>query len=87
MTDLVITTVAAGAVLGAGVLAALDSLPVLQDALVGAGAGALVAKLLVRRRERKEVELPARRVREIEAAWIGLLGGAGALISVAVELL
>ena len=79
MTDLVITTVAAGAVLGAGVLAALDSLPVLQDALV--------AKLLVRRRERKEVELPARRVREIEAAWIGLLGGAGALISVAVELL
>ena len=45
----------------------------LQDALVGAGAGALVAKLLVRRRERKEVELPARRVREIEAAWIGLL--------------
>lgn len=51
-------------------LAVLEAVPVLQDAFIGAGTGALVARLAIRRLERRHGELPARRVRQIETAWI-----------------
>ena len=87
MNDLLSTLAALLTVLAASVLAVFDALPVLQDALIGAGAGAIVAKLLVRRRERAGAELSARRIRQIEAAWLTALGGVGGLISLIVELL
>lgn len=53
----------------ASALAVLDKLPLLADALIGAGAGVLIGKLLTYRLERRSGELPAPRVRQIETAW------------------
>lgn len=71
---------------GAAVAAILASIPVVQELLAGAGIGALVAKLLTRRLERRRgSELPGPRIRQIDAAWItfGALTGAlvGALLA------
>ncbi len=56
-------------VTAAGALAVLDKLPLLTDALIGAGAGVIVGKLLTYRLERRHGELPAARVRQIEWVW------------------
>jgi hypothetical protein len=56
-------------VTAAGVLAVLDQFPLLTDAMIGAGAGVLVGKLLVYRLERRRGELPAPRVRQLEWTW------------------
>jgi len=56
----------------AGLLAALESVPGLSDALIGLGIGTVVGKLTVRRLERRHGELPAARIRHIETVWIGV---------------
>jgi len=56
-------------VAAAGVLAALDQLPLLTDAVIGAAAGVVVAKLLVGRLERRHGELAAPRVRQLGLRW------------------
>jgi len=81
MTQLISDVLSAVALLTAGVLAVLEAVPVLQDAFIGAGTGALVARLAIRRLERRHGELPARRVRQIETAWIVGLAALGAVIS------
>ena len=40
--------------------------------MIGAGAGALAGKFIVRRLERRGDELPAARVRQLEWTWTGL---------------
>ena len=57
----------------------LDKLPLLTDALIGAGAGVLVGKLLIQRLERRGGELPAPRVRQLEWTWT-LVGVALAVV-------
>jgi hypothetical protein len=48
----------------------------LQDLLVGAGLGSMAGRLIAHRLERSRgKELPAMRVRQIEAKWI--VGGMG----------
>ncbi len=68
-------------------LAALNDLPVLPDVLIGVGAGAATAKLLIWRLERRSGDLPARRARQIEAIWIGACAIFAALISTGAEVL
>lgn len=66
----------------ASTLAVLDKLPLLTDALIGAGAGVLIGKLLAYRLERRRGELPARRVRQIEWTWtvVGIVFAVGLFV-------
>ena len=68
-------------------IAALTDLPVLPDALIGVGIGAVVAKLLIWRLERRGTELTSRRTRQIEAVWIGVALLTTLVVSFAVEVL
>ncbi len=68
MTGLTTDVLSAVAVLTASVLAVLDAIPAVRDTLIVAGVGALVAKLAIRRLERRHAELSGRRIRQIEAA-------------------
>lgn len=52
-----------------GALAVLDQFSLLTDAMIGAGAGVLVGKLLVYRLERRRGELPPPRIRQLEWTW------------------
>lgn len=55
---------------------------------MGVAIGAAVGKVVVRRRESRDgVELSARRVRQIEAAWIAILASIALTSSLIVELL
>ena len=85
MNDLATTILGTLAVLVAAALAVLEALPIIQDALLGAGAGAIVGRLVIRYRERGGRELDAREVRRIEGAWTMALGGAATLTSVIFE--
>ncbi len=69
MNQLITTILAALGLITASTLAVLDRVPLLTDAMIGAGAGVLVGKLLVYRLERRRGELPAKRVRQLEWAW------------------
>jgi hypothetical protein len=51
--------------------ALFDFAGVLQDGLIGAGIGAIAAKALVHRMERRSGELSPARIRQVEFAWIG----------------
>lgn len=86
MDDFATTMLGTAAVLAAGVLAVAEALPVLQDALLGAGAGAIVGRLVIRYRERDGRELSAREVRRIEGAWTVALGAVATCASIIVEL-
>ena len=72
MNQLATTTLGLLGVTAAAVLAVLDQLPLLTDAMIGAGAGAIAGKFIVRRLERRGDELPAARVRQLEWTWTGL---------------
>ncbi len=69
MNQLVTTVLAVLGVTAASTLAVLDEVPLLTDALIGAGAGVIVGKLLTHRLERRHGELSSARVRQIEWAW------------------
>jgi len=56
----------------------IDLGQIVQVGLIGAGVGTIASKAVVDRSERRRGELPARRIRDIEFAWIKVLGG-GAL--------
>ena len=67
------TTTILGAVLtaAAAALAAIHDVGVLQDVLVGAGAGVFISRLLQARLERRSGrELDATRIRQLDATWI-----------------
>ena len=65
----------------------LERVPVLTDLLIGVGVGTLVGKLVVWWREREGAELPARRQRQIELAWIATMAAGAVLVHLAVELI
>lgn len=69
-----------------GLLAALDSIPGLSDALIGLGIGTLVGKLAVQRLERRSGELTAVRIRQIETRWVGSSVVAALFFRIASEL-
>lgn len=69
MNQLVTTVLAVLGVTAASTLAVLDEVSLLTDALIGAGAGVIVGKLLTHRLERHHGELSSARVRQIEWAW------------------
>ena len=69
MNHLLANILALLGITAASTLAVLDKLPLLTDALIGAGAGVLVGKLLVRRLERRHGELASPRVRQLEWTW------------------
>jgi hypothetical protein len=53
--------------------ALVGSAPSAQDLLVGAGIGSILGRLIVHWSEqRREGELPAHRVRQIEITWIAV---------------
>lgn len=68
-------------VLAANAFALLEPARLLQDGLIGAGIGAIAAKAVVHRIERRGRELPAARVRQLELIWIGVWGGFAFLLS------
>lgn len=75
------------AVLIGGALAFVGEVALVRDALVGRAIGAAVGKVVVRRRESLDgIELTARRVRQIEAAWIGIFASIALSSSLMVEL-
>lgn len=65
--------------IAASVLAVLDELTLLTDALIGVGIGIIVARLLIYRLERRHGELPGKRVRQLETTWT-LIGIGGAIL-------
>lgn len=79
---------AAAVVLGIGGLAFFGEVTLLRDALIGVAVGTALGKLVVRRTEaRRNVELSARRVRQIEASWTTAIGCLAVVGSLMVELL
>jgi hypothetical protein len=62
-------------------LALLDPTRVLQDVLLGAGFGAVLARIVVHRMERRRGELSARQIRELEVRWTCALSLAGVVLS------
>lgn len=75
-TDTASTATAAIIAITGGTYAAINDFAVLQDLLIGVALGTLIAKLVVRRLERRSGgELPAVHVRQVETTWI--LSGAG----------
>ncbi len=69
MNQLMTTILGLIGIAAAGTLAVLDKLPLLTDAMIGAGAGVIIGKLLTHRLERRHGELSSARVRQIEWAW------------------
>jgi hypothetical protein len=67
--------------------AVLESLPLVNDTLLGAGFGAIVGKFIVHRVERRRGEIPARRVRQLDLRWIGFGAAAATALSLGVRLL
>jgi hypothetical protein len=67
--------------------AALESIPLVNDILLGAGFGAIVGKLVVHRVESRRGEVPPRRVRQLDLRWIGFGAGAATALSLGVRLL
>jgi hypothetical protein len=61
---------------------ALEPAQILQDGLMGAGVGAIAAKALVHRMERRGRELSPLRVRQVEFVWTCVGGGIALLIGV-----
>jgi len=87
MNNIVTHTLALFGVTGAAVLAVLDELAVFQDVFVGAGAGAIIGKLIVGFRERGGRELGEYRRRQLEVRWIAVGAGFGLGLYILVELL
>jgi predicted acylesterase/phospholipase RssA len=87
MNNLVTHTLALFGVTGAAVLAVLDELAVFQDVFIGAGAGAIIGKLVVGWRERGGHQLAEYRRRQLEVRWITLGAGFGLGLYLFVELL
>lgn len=64
--------IAVAGLVSATTLAVLDKVPLLQDVLIGAGAGALLGRFLVYRLERSRGEVDPARVRQIEWTWTAI---------------
>jgi hypothetical protein len=89
MNNLLATLAATFAVLGGTTAAVLDSIPVLTDALTGAGAAALVGGLLSYRLERRAAgrgQPPALEPRWLVVRWsvVGAVVGVGVHLIAAV---
>ncbi len=88
MNDLALTLLAAGGVVLAATLAVLEDLALFRDVFVGAGAGAIVGKLVVGGRERGgRRQIPDWRRRQLEVRWITVGASGALLLYIVVELL
>lgn len=86
VNDLALTVLAAVGVCLAATLAVLEELSLFRDVLIGAGAGAIVGKLIVGWRERGGRQIDDWRRRQLEVRWISVGAGAALVVYLVVEL-
>jgi hypothetical protein len=87
VNDLALTTLAAVGVCVAATLAVLEELALFRDVFIGAGAGAILGKVIVGWRERRGRRLDEWRRRQLEVRWISVGAGAALLLYLVVQLL